>query len=128
MIPDLVLIDDDPILLIILEKMFRKINPKLTIQSFESGLDGLEFLKNQDSAHKPIAMVDVNLKDISAWDFLDKLESSPSSVPPIFLITSSVNSKIPEISREYKCVAGFYVKPITLETIKKINHQILEVS
>ena len=126
--PELVLIDDDPILLIVLEKMFKKVNPNLTIHSFESGLNGLAFFKTTKTDQKSIALVDVNLKDISGWDFLKELESTTDNPPHVIIITSSVHSENPLKSQRYSSVVGFYEKPITLDVIKKINDQLTQIS
>ena len=89
---ELIIIDDDDILLVILEKMFGKINPNLKISTFIKGSDALTFLKNSEFNQPPTLLVDLHLKDLKDWDFLDKLETDDRFRSKVFIITSSVNS------------------------------------
>jgi CheY-like chemotaxis protein len=68
-------------------------------------------------------MLDINLKDMSAWDFLDQLQQIAAPCPNVILMTSSVSSANQEKAKEYPQVIGFFEKPITFENI----HQIFEL-
>jgi DNA-binding NtrC family response regulator len=123
---ELIIIDDDDILLVILEKMFEKINPNLKISTFIKGTDALAFLKNSVFDQAPTLLVDLHLKDLKDWDFLDKLETDERFRSKVFIITSSVNSENPSISKRYKNVAGFFEKPLTFDIVQRINQLIME--
>ncbi len=119
---ELVIVDDDYILLVILKKMFEKVNPELKISTFLNGRDALAYLKSftfEDVI--PALLVDIYLKDMNGWEFLEEIDADERFLAKVFLITSSVGSQHPINSQRYKSVAGFFEKPITFDDIKTIN-------
>lgn len=123
---DLIIVDDDWILLVILEKMFEKVNPDLRISTFLKGEEALAFLLNNDFVRLPFLMVDLYLKDTSGWEVLEKLDDDGRFESKVVLITSSVESQNSKKSSRYKCVSSFFEKPITFDKIKIINRLIVE--
>lgn len=122
MIPKLLIIDDDEVLLMIISKMFKKVNPERNLNLFSSGksaLDRLEELKIEENTC--FLMLDINLKDMSGWDFLKELESRNDQFSKVFLITSSVSQNNQEIAKKYSSIIGFFEKPITFDVINKIE-------
>lgn len=122
MIPKLLIIDDDEVLLMIISKMFKKVNPERNLNLFSSGksaLDRLEELKVEENTC--FLMLDINLKDMSGWDFLKELESRNDQFSKVFLITSSVSQNNQEIAKKYSSIIGFFEKPITFDVINKIE-------
>ncbi|MFN3997663.1 response regulator [Algoriphagus sp.] len=125
--PEIILVDDDEVLLAILEKMFHKVSPETKLRPFSSGRHALDHLaKFPDSSQRRFLIVDINLKDLTGWDFLNELIERKDSFSKVFLITSSVSSANSEIAKKYPSVIGFYEKPITFEKIEKILNQIKE--
>lgn len=122
---DLIIVDDDGILLVILQKMFEKINPELKIATFLKGKDALIFLQNQDFKNVPYLMVDLYLQDISGWEILEKLDEDGRFESKVTLISSSVESGNSAQSSRFKCVSSYYEKPITLEKIRIIDQMII---
>lgn len=122
MIPKLLIIDDDEVLLMIISKMFKKVNPERDLNLFSSGksaLDRLEELKVEENTR--FLMLDINLKDMSGWDFLKELESRNDQFSKVFLITSSVSQNNQEIAKKYSSIIDFFEKPITFDVINKIE-------
>lgn len=119
--PELILVDDDGVLLVILEKMIRKVNSDIKLTLFSSGKEALAYLSNNP---KPLSsrflMVDINLKDMSGWEFLNELETRKDNFSKVILITSSVSSSNSETAKKYVPVIGFFEKPITFEKIHQI--------
>lgn len=124
MSPELILVDDDSVLLMLLEKMIRRLVPDHPITSFSSGNDALTFLETEsDPNHPQFLLVDINLKDMSSWDFLSRLESRNLHHHKVILMTSSISSANADRARMYPSVVGFFEKPITFENF----HQIFEL-
>lgn len=118
---ELILVDDDKILLIILEKMIRIVNPDCQLTSFGSGDEALTYLSEKPEGEKSaFLMLDINLKDMSAWEFMDELIGKTANCPKIILMTSSVSSSNLERAKKYIPVIGFFEKPITIEIIHEI--------
>lgn len=119
--PEIILVDDDEILLIILEKMFLKVRPDAKLTLFSSGKDALNHLaKTPASGKKRFLLVDLYLKDLSGWDFLNELTARKDEVSKVFLFTSSVNTSNYETAKKYAPVVDFFEKPISFDKIHKI--------
>lgn len=122
MTPKLLIIDDDEVLLMIMSKMFKKVNPERDLNLFSSGksaLDRLEELKVEENTR--FLMLDINLKDMSGWDFLKELESRNDQFSKVIIITSSVSKHNQEIAKKYSSVIAFFEKPITFEVVNQIE-------
>lgn len=122
MTPKLLIIDDDEVLLMIMSKMFKKVNPERDLNLFSSGksaLDRLEELKVEENTR--FLMLDINLKDMSGWDFLKELESRNDQFSKVIIITSSVSKHNQEIAKKYSSIIDFFEKPITFDVINKIE-------
>ncbi len=119
--PEIILVDDDKVLLIILEKMFLKVNPDAKLTLFSSGKDALNYLANtQPNGKKRFLLVDIHLNDLSGWDFLNELMERKDEVSKVFLFTSSVSSTNFETAKKYPLVIDFFEKPISFGKIHNI--------
>ncbi len=123
----LLVVDDDEVLLMIIERMFIKVNPELKVRTFLEGKEALAYLAESDSETVPTIMVDIYLKDMNGWEFLEVLDQNEKFKSKVFLITSSVGSQNEITAQQYQSVAGFFEKPITFESIKAINQIICSV-
>lgn len=122
--PELILVDDDSVLLLILQKMIRRVDPERQTVSFSSGNSALNFLTNNSDPNTPrFLLVDINLKDMSSWDFLSLLESMNLHYHKVILMTSSISTSNAVMVKKYRSVVGFFEKPITFENL----HQIFEM-
>ena len=122
---DLIIVDDDGILMVILQKMFEKVNPELKIGTFLKGEEALMYILESNFPKPPFLMVDLFLQDISGWEILEKLDEDGRFESKVVLITSSVESGNSAQSSRFKCVSGYYEKPITLEKIRIIDQMII---
>ena len=121
MTTELILVDDDKILLIVLEKMIRTVRKDLQISSFISGKQALDYLsENPGSKESGSILIDINLRDMNAWEFIDQLEAAKDACPKIILMTSSVSSVNSERAKKHIAVTGFFEKPITFENVHQI--------
>lgn len=122
--PELILVDDDSVLLIVLEKMIRKVDPDIKLSLFSTGKEALAYLSDiPQPVNSRILILDINLKDMSGWELLNELEIRKDKFSKVILITSSVSSSNSETAKKYVPVIGFFEKPITFENI----HQIFEL-
>ncbi len=117
--PELILVDDDKILLIILKKMIGIVNPDCQLTAFSSASDALAYI-SVNPGRSCWIMLDINLKEMSAWEFMDELMVKISSPPNIILMTSSVSSSNVEKAKKYSSVIGFFEKPVTVENVRQI--------
>lgn len=125
--PEIILIDDDEILLVILEKMIKKIMGDIAFKAFNSGTNALEYLKNtsSDATKKRFLLVDINLKDMTGWDFLTQIEKVEKNKFKAIVMTSSVSLSNPTKAEKFPSVIGFFEKPITFQSMEKMSNLIL---
>lgn len=125
---EIILVDDDEVLLVILEKMFHKVSPDTKLRLFSSGMEALDHLANSPiTGLNRFLLLDINLKDLSGWDFLNELADRNDTNSKVILITSSVSALNSEFAKKYTSVIGFFEKPITFEKIHRILEQIREI-
>lgn len=106
----------------ILEKIIQKVNPERNLSLYSSGRSALDRLEEMKAEQKTrFLMLDINLKDMSGWDFLKELESRNDQFSKVIMITSSVSKNNQEIAKKYPSVVAFFEKPITFQTINKIE-------
>lgn len=124
--PQLLIIDDDEVLLMILEKIIQKVNPHRNLRMYSSGRSALDFLEElKTEPMTRFLLLDINLKDMSGWDFLNELESRNDQFSKVIIITSSVSKINQELAKNYPSVLAFFEKPITFDVINQIE-QIIE--
>lgn len=121
MATEIILVDDDKVLLVILEKMIRIVKPDHRLALFSSGKEALDYLfGDTNSDNSKYILLDINLRDMSAWEFIEEMENSGGTRASIILMTSSVSSSNAEKAKHFTPVIGFFEKPITFENIHQI--------
>lgn len=126
--PEIILIDDDEILLVILEKMINKVMGELDLKSFNSGTSALDFLRNnpKNEASARFLLVDINLKDMTGWELLTQMEAEKNQDFKAIVMTSSVSLSNNATAERFPAVIGFFEKPITFKIIEQIHQKITQ--
>lgn len=120
--PELLIVDDDEVLLMILEKIIQIVNPKRTLSLYSSGRSALDRLAEIQHEEKTrFIMLDINLKDMSGWDFLNELEARDDQFSKVIMITSSVSKNNEVFAKQHSSVIAFFEKPITFDIINSIE-------
>lgn len=122
----LLLVDDDHIQHKITELIIKRLNLNVTYDSYTQAQDVLSFLikhhKNY-SVLPDLIILDLDMPEISGWDFLDIFEIFKQYFAKkisIVILTSSVDPKDRERIIKYESVKGFYTKPFTQEAMEDI--------
>lgn len=103
-------IDDDPLHLELAAILLRRANPRSIIRSFENGQQAVDLL---ESEQPDLIMLDLNMPGMNGWDFLEHA-SSIKKLPPIVVLTSSIDPRDRSRAFDYKCVKDFLVKPVRM--------------
>lgn len=122
-----VLIDNDPVNNLINQKMIRIVYPDSKINIFLDPIKGFEFIQANildSSANKTVLFLDINMPEISGWDFMKKIEQTKSIAIKnltIYMLSSSVEPMDLKKSKRNMHVKGFLEKPMTIKFLKSLN-------
>ncbi|MCH8567834.1 MAG: response regulator [Balneolales bacterium] len=115
------IIDDDPIIRIILQKMIQIVDASAICYQFENGEVGLSYLKNLKSPLEHlIVLLDINMPVLDAWGFLDELQKiSLKSIDNLqfYIVTSSTDESDRIKSQSYPAIIKFYTKPLSKQDV-----------
>lgn len=117
------LIDDDPVLIYIVEQQFKKQLPCDELLSFQSADEALDYLSNPLSTLPDLILLDINMPDKNGWDFLEIINDGSwdiTRVPKVAILSSSVDPLDHTKSEKFSNVVSFLTKPLNLDTLKTI--------
>jgi len=118
-----IIIDDDPISILVCETLLKKTNFAETVKSFKSGGEGLTFLKSRFEAVgslPDIIFLDVYMPVMSGWEFLEayeQLENLPEKRPHVMMLSAAFDPADRQKAEDSVLVTDFISKPITTEIL-----------
>lgn len=114
---NIVLIDDDPISTFITEKIIFK-NIKVPYKLFKYG-SAIDALKEIYQIKPNYLFLDLNMPEMSGWDFLEKFNYQKNNTQ-IYILSSSVDERDIKRADNYLQVKKYLSKPLIQKTIKNI--------
>jgi len=118
-LPDFLVIDDDPINNSICNRIIQLSLNVSSIKTFTDPSEGLEHIQvkyaNDDTA-KAILFLDINMPSMTGWDVLDKFKGLATHVQEkvkIFMLSSSVDPHDIEKAGNNTLVAGYITKSLS---------------
>jgi CheY-like chemotaxis protein len=125
-------VDDDPITLMLCKKVIAKANFSDNIESAKDGSEALQFFhsvidddKKSDN-YPQLVFLDLNMPIMDGWEFLDEFSKNLTASFPktkIIVLSSSVDPKDINKSKNYPMVLDFLPKPITVEMLNNIKNR-----
>lgn len=112
----ILVVDDDRVQQMINKRLFKKNNPELKLHFFENPLDALDWIETNTV---DIILLDINMPEISGWEFLDKMVEKGITIE-VKMLSSSIDPEDEERSKQYDIVSGFLVKPLQKEVLAEI--------
>ncbi len=109
---DILLVDDDEIFILTASVVLKKAYPGSNILIAKNGEEALKLLDKQSP---DLILLDLNMPIMDGWDFLSAAANKP--LPPIFIVSSSVDPKEKEKASAMKQVKGFIEKPLDAKKI-----------
>ncbi|MFC0261348.1 response regulator [Fontibacter flavus] len=121
---NIIIVDDDPILLMMLKILVKQTGLHQEPESFTKPAEALEWLSNHDSeGHHHLILLDIHMPEMSGWQFLDQLKASVTkSKIYVAMITPSIASSDKNKAKEYKEVILYLEKTITEESVADIKN------
>jgi CheY-like chemotaxis protein len=115
------IIDDDETVHYIIRTLIKRENPRIAISSFTNAIDFLN--RYTENFVCDGILLDINMPRMSGWDLLDRLKQIPFNVP-VYMFSSSGSLRDIEQSSRYHFVKGYFVKPLTTDTLRSLLSQI----
>lgn len=119
------IIDDDEIFVFVLRKLLQKSDHFNEVVNISNGREAVEVLVNQYNKNKKspdLIFLDLNMPVLDGWQFLDEIEQLPfKELLKIHIISSSIDAREIEKSKEYSTVKSFVSKPVTLHWLNNIT-------
>lgn len=117
-------IDDDPLVRLIVEKMMSRVDGSLTFVHCENGKVGLDKLSEYPNDFSDcIVLLDLNMPILDGWGFLDGIQArhlKDYHLLSLYILSSSTDRGDVEKAKQYSLVKRFYHKPLSLDDITKI--------
>lgn len=121
---DIIIVDDNDVDLMLLNRVVDKVFPNHTIKPYLSGLSALdEIFENSSLKNRIIVLLDINMPEYSGWDFLEMIEGKIlEKQVKICIVTSSVNISDKKRAQNFKNVIALLEKPITLKDLENLKN------
>lgn len=115
-IKDIILIDDEPIVNIIHQKMLATHWGSITVKSFTEALLALEaIMENQPD----LILLDINMPVMNGWQFLQELEGRKIDTD-VIMVSSSIDPEEKRRAFTFKNVKFFLNKPVTPDLLRSV--------
>jgi CheY-like chemotaxis protein len=129
MFKHVMLIDDDDVTLLICELRLKKSGFCDEVTSFLSGVEAIYYFEKQsklikeERAMPDLIFLDINMPAMSGWEFIEEYNKLEPILPeiPIAILSSSVDPDDAEKASFIPCIKGFITKPLTDESLRKLN-------
>lgn len=127
---EVLLVDDDEVFNYMNQAIVERVTGNAVTRIFNSGLEVYNFITDSgyNCDDSCIVLLDIRMPDMNGFEFLEEvshLDKNPLSKAVIYLLSSTLDERDLNRSRENKLVKGFLSKPLTIERFREIlweNH------
>ncbi|WBL23605.1 response regulator [Zunongwangia sp. HRR-M8] len=123
------IIDDDPIFVFSAKKIMELAdfcNGFLVFGNGEEALNHLRALISSDKELPDVILLDLNMPVMDGWEFLENfIQIKSEKAITIYIVSSSVDPSDINKAKSYDHVNNYIVKPVTIDSLKKVlkNHK-----
>ena len=124
--PFLAFIDDDTVFQftakILLKKKFNLTNI-LLFNNGKEAFDYIETNKSNQNILPEIVFVDINMPVMNGWEFIERITPYSNSLLKgieVYLVSSSIDQRDINKSKEYELIKEFISKPLSMSTFEKL--------
>ena len=128
------IIDDDPVSGIILEKVNAHLKLAKEIIGMYSAVDGLDYLlglEERQQVAPDIIFLDIRMPIVNGWQFLEQYKTL--QVPglqntTVFMLAASSDQSDINRAKKFASVEDYIVKPLTANRLRKIQASLSSIS
>ena len=123
---DVLLIEDDPITIMVCDRIIKMTSFAEKVKSCENGKIGIDYLSGlgEEESTPKIIFLDINMPVMNGWDFLEEFEKIRSRfklLPRIYLLSSTVDPEDYKKAQKFSLVQDFISKPLSKEALQNIH-------
>lgn len=119
-----IIIDDDPIVRLVTERMVHNIDSSVNCHQCDNGEVGLSTIERlQNATDYFVVLLDINMPVLNGWEFLDRLQQLnivASDKFKLYMFTSSTDASDKIKARSYPVIKRLYPKPLSKQDLKEI--------
>lgn len=118
----ILLIEDDELDVISVERTLKKFHTSYHLQVAHNGKEALSMLTRSDDPIKPdVILLDLNMPKMNGIEFLKTLRQNPELKSlPVFVMTTSAETTDRTLTEQLG-VAGYIIKPLGYTNSKKVD-------
>jgi CheY-like chemotaxis protein len=127
----IIFIDDSPLDHFILKRILNKYNLDYEVSCTENGSEVISFLEQnrlQKDILPDVILLDLYMPQFDGWAFLEKVQQVyPYLSKPvrIYILSSSINPRDIQYTKQFPCVKSFIFKPITREVLEGLVDEVV---
>lgn len=127
----IVVIDDDPIAGLLVERANHKVHLAERVLCFYSAVDGLDYLTSL--AERPeeapeIIFLDICMPIVNGWQFLEQFSTLGWSGTTIYMLATSISQEQINRAKKVANVKDYIVKPLTTERLRTIKNNLVSLT
>lgn len=121
MTPQILLIDDDPVINFIHSRVVQSKFPDIAVVIFENGTTALEYIRNYPMNFYLI-FLDLNMPVMNGWDFLDTVSTEEMGLNlQVHILSSSLDPSDKIKAKQNKLVLSYIPKPLRSIDLKDLK-------
>lgn len=126
----ILIVDDDPIVRMIIQKMIHNMDSSVNCHQCDNGEVALSVLETlRETIDDIVVLLDINMPVLNGWGFLDNLKKinlNSFTKFQLYIVTSSTDESDMLKAQSYPVIKKFYQKPLSKQDIEEIlnTHEI----
>jgi CheY-like chemotaxis protein len=129
MINTVIIIDDDPVSILVSKTMMKKNGFGKSIVTFDNAAEALDYLNgtyNWDEGPPSFIFVDIHMPSLDGWTFVKKykdLRGDAIDTPHVVLLSATVNPEDFKKVKAERIIAELIVKPVGLDILDRLKNK-----
>jgi CheY-like chemotaxis protein len=115
----ILIIDDDPVNNMINQRLIKKFNSSLEIETVMDATMALKKLESEPNNIPDLILLDINMPVMSGWEFLEAVKERGLEIV-VVMLSSSIDKHDKNKSSSFPVVLDYLVKPLTIQRLKEL--------